>query len=426
MEKTILICNAILWIVTFIYWLKKKGIYNVGLFIILLYTLISCASYHLYISPETNSFYEPTIYIMPFMYLYVIIQALISPLLKIEYGEIHEIRLPSIKIIKPICYYIIISSLYQLLMGWEDVKHGFFLIMLDNSNAIDLYIDSTDANMTQKAFSGTFNFMGVIASTGVNFSMLFFFLYLLYPNKNKKILIGMIVAILITPLMSVASGSREKVITSFLMFVLMYLFLKPLLNKQLRKNIENAAMLLFAFLFIFFVIISLARARGDIEKTITGFESYFGMSFLVFDQKCFYTDGTREGNLVSPLINVVLGGQTYSQEDLRAKYAFLGVDNGVFYTFIGDFVLDYGPYIAFVFLILFSLYCQRINKFKIWNGGQIVLGFILLKLLSGFYLHQFSGIGGNLFLVELFILYYILSSNLPNFKSVIKNIDERT
>ena len=412
MEIFILYGNAFLWATCLLYWIRRKGIYNVGVFIFLIYAMISIDSCHLFLNPETNSYYERYLFILPFLYLFVVIFILLKPLLKIEYSEITEIKLPSLKVINPICVFIIISTIYQLIIGWEDINRGFSLMLVDSSNAIDLYIDHTEAGMTKRSFSGSMNILGAISSTGLNFSMLFFFLYLLYPNTNKKILLGMILAVFLIPVMSAASGSREKVITSLLMFILMYLFLRPFISVKKRKVIFEVSFSSFVFLLSFFIIVSFARARGDIEKILYDFEQYFAMSFLKFDQKCFYVDGTREGNLVSPLLNVIFGGQTYSQEALRAKYSTMGIDNSVFYTFVGDFTLDYGPILAFVILLSFAFFCRRLYKIKIWSVGQIVLGFILLKLLSGFYLHQFPGIGGNLFLVELFVLYYLFSNNV--------------
>ena len=410
MSGFILYLNASLWIITFIYWAKKKELFNVGIVILLLYTLISCASCHLFSHPDMIGFYEDYVYVLPFIYLYFVILLLLHPILHINYNKIKELKLPSKKIIEPICVFIIISAVYQLVTGLPDIKQGMTLMLLDSSNAIDAYIDTTEANMERKALTGSFNILGFLITTGMSFSMLFFFLYILYPNKNNKILIGLIVAVMANPIMSVASGSREKVVITLLVFCFMFLLLRPFISRKIRRVISVVSVSFFVLLLLFFVIISFARARGDIDKVLLGFESYFGMSFLHFNQKCFYANGTREGNLVSPLFNVILGGQTYSQEALRDKYASLGVDNGIFYTFVGDFVLDYGPFIAFVILVAFAYFCRRIYKVcSIWSGGHVVLCYILLKLLSGFYLHQYSGVGGNLLLIELLIFYVLFS-----------------
>lgn len=410
MNDIILYSNAAFWLITLLYWIKRKSVSNVGVVILLLYSLISFASCHLFSHSNMDGFYEDKVYVFPFIYLYVVILLLIYPVLKIDYNRIKELKLPSKKIIEPICIYIIFCALYQLLTGWSDVKQGLMLMLLDSSNAIDAYIDTTEANMERKALSGSFNLLGFLVTTGMNFSMLFFFLYLLYPNKNNKILTGLIVAVMANPIMSVASGSREKVVITLLVFGFMFLLLRPFISSKIRKVISIVSVSFFGLLLLFFIIISFARARGDIDNVLLGFESYFGMSFLHFNQKCFYADGTREGNLVSPLLNVVLGGQTYSQEALRDKYAFLGVDNGIFYTFVGDFVLDYGPFIAFVILVAFAYFCRRIYRVgNIWSAGNIIVCYVLLRLLSGFYLHQFSGVGGNLLLIELFIFYKLFS-----------------
>lgn len=410
MNDIVLYSNAVLWLITLIYWFKKKSLSNVGVIVLLLYTLISFASCHLFSHPDMVGIYEDNVYVFPFIYLYLILFLLVYPLLKIDYSKIYELKLPSKKIIEPFCICIILCAFYQLITGFSDVKQGMTMMLLDSSNAIDAYIDTTEANMKRKALSGSFNILGFIVTTGMSFSMLFFFLYLLYPNKSTKIIIGLIIAVMANPVMSVASGSREKVITTFIVFYFLFILLRPLISQKIRKVIFITSLSLFGLLIFFFIIISFARAREDIDGTLLGFESYFGMSFLHFNQKCFFADGTREGNFVSPLLNVILGGQTYSQEALRAKYASLGVDNGIFYTFVGDFVLDYGPIIAFIILFICARSCRKIYKIKyVWSAGQIVLCYTLLKLLSGFYLHQFSGIGGNLLLIELFILYKLFS-----------------
>lgn len=414
MNNIILYANAVVWSLTFLYWWKRRGAISVGSVIIFLYALISIASCHQFINPETRSFYSNTIYIIPLLYLYIVLYSLIRPLFLIDYSKIREIKLPSIKIINPICTFIVICSVFQLLTGLEDISQGFKLMLIDNSNAIEAYLQTTEANMTRTALTGSFNVVGFLVTTGMNFSMLFFFLYLLYPNRNNKILIGLIISVVANPIMSVASGSREKVITTILLFLLMFFLLRPFIDERFRRRISVFSISMFGFLLTFFVVISLARAQGDIEQLFTGFETYFGMSFLNFDQKCFYANGTREGNLVSPLLNVLLGGQTFSQELLRDKYASLGVDNGIFYTFVGDFVLDYGPLLSFLILIAIAVISRNVYKHNSWTAGHVVFSFILLKLLSGFYLHQFSGIGGNLFIIELFILYALFSNRKSN------------
>lgn len=410
MDKLILFLNAGLWAVALYYWKRRKNWSNVGIIVMILYFFMSLASCHLFVNPETKDFYEENIYVAPLLYLFVIIISLIYPLLKIDYDKIVELKLPSLKLINPICIFIIICAVYQLATGLQDVKQGLTLMLIDSSNALDAYIDTTEANMSRKALSGSVNIIGFLVTTGMSFSMLFFFLYILYPNKNKKIVVGLIIAVMANPIMSVASGSREKVITTLVLFCFMCFLLNPLMDSKIRKVISVLSLTSFGLFGLFFVIISFARARGNMENLFLGFESYFGMSYIVFDQRCFFAEGTREGNWVSPLLNVLLGGKTYSQEALRDKYASLGVDNGIFYTFVGDFVLDYGPILAFLFLICFSLYCKKIYKSSFWSGGHIVLCFILLKLLTGFYLHQFTGIGGNLLIIELIIFYKLFST----------------
>lgn len=407
-ELTVLYINAIIWLITLIYWWRRKK-NNVGVVILALYAAIACVSCHLFQNPESTDEFG-TISIFPFIYLYVTITMLIYPLFRMDYNNISVFRLPSQGVMNGICIYIIVCAIYQLIVALPEIQTGLSLMLVDNSNAVEAYIDTTDANLSKQSLSGVFNFLGFFVTTGVNFSILFFFMYLLYPKKNKWILYGMIIAVLSNPIISLAGGSREKVVTTILIFLLMYFFLRPLLPYKTKRIINVGAVFITSLLLLFFFIISMGRARGNTDNLLLGFESYFGQSFLVFDNDCLYAKGTREGNVVSPLINVLLGGQTYSQMELRNKYAFLGIDNGRFYTFVGDFVLDYGPIIAFVILFVLAIFFyKKLNIKMVLTCRHVILVYALLKLLSGFYLHQYTGIGGNLLIIELALLYLLFS-----------------
>lgn len=409
-DSTILYFNAFLWVATLIYWWRKKSD-NVGVVVLALYTAIACVSCHLYKNPLFIVFFgDISISLFPFIYLFVTIVLLIRPLFYIEYNKISEIKLPPLNIMNLICAYIVVCAIYQLIVSMPEVKAGIDGMLSDSSNSIDAYLETTDENLNKKSLSGSLNFLGFFVSMGVGFSMFFFFVYLLYPNKNKWLMAGMIIAVMTQPIISLASGSREKVVTTIIVFLFMYVLLRPLLSKKIRKVISYGTVVMAALLFILFFIISYARASGNFENLMSGLESYFGMSFLIFDDKCLFANGTREGNVVSPLINVLFGGRTYSQVEIRDMYASLGVDNGVFYTFVGDFVLDYGPLLAFIILMAIAFFFNKKLRVKdSLTGGHLVLYYVLLKLLSGFYLHQYTGVGGNITIILFVFLYLFLS-----------------
>ena len=409
----IIYSNALLWLFTLIYWWRKKRM-NVGVVVLAIYTAIACMSCHLYQIPN-QEFNWGEVFAFPLLYLYVTITLLIYPLFKIDYNKISIIKLPPIKVINIICFYIVICSIWHLISSLPNIENGLNLMLIDDSYAIDAYLDTTEANMQRKSLSGGTNFLAVSISTGFNFSMLFFFIYLLYPNRNKWLQYGLTVSLLITPLSSLASGSREKVICVIIVFAFMFILLRPFLPKKTNRIITTFSVTATALFMMLFFIISLARANGDYDNLIYNTERYFSQSFLVFDGKCMFANGTREGNLVSPLINVLTGGSTYSQTELRNKYASLGIDNGTFYTFVGDFVLDYGPIFAFIILALIAYFFNsKLNVKGTLTIGHVILYFILLKLLSGFYLHQFPGIGGNLYVIELALLYIWFTNNQLN------------
>ena len=192
LDSFYLYINALLWLLTLTYWWKKKHL-HVGVVVLLLYTAVACVSCHLFQNPDSE-YYKSSITFFPLLYLYVVITLLIIPLFGINYNRITTIKLLPRGVINSVCVCIIVCAIFELIASLPDIKNGLYLMLLDDSNAVEAYLDTTEANLERKSLSGSVNLLGVIISTGVNFSMLFFFIYLLYPNKNKLILIGMIIA----------------------------------------------------------------------------------------------------------------------------------------------------------------------------------------------------------------------------------------
>jgi len=83
----------------------------------------------------------------------------------------------------------------------------------------------------------------------------------------------------------------------------------------------------------------------------------------------------------------------------------------VFSTFVGDFTLDFGPFIAPLIFILFTLFILR--KTRIRNGIILFHQLILVQfvmcicMLGGMKLFSFSDAGGNLQLI-VYLFAYIL------------------
>ena len=87
----------------------------------------------------------------------------------------------------------------------------------------------------------------------------------------------------------------------------------------------------------------------------------------------------------------------------REKYPDLMINDEVFIGFVGDFTLDFGPIIAPIIFIIFTLFVfvkTRIRNETILFHQLILLHFVMcICMLGGMKLYPFSDVGGNLQLI---------------------------
>ena len=95
-------------------------------------------------------------------------------------------------------------------------------------------------------------------------------------------------------------------------------------------------------------------------------------------------------------------------------YSNLKINDSRFYTFVGDFTLDYGPVTGFVVLMLMTLFFLRLlrtdNKGE-YKFNQIIILTLLYQICAhGFSLFPYSFWLANIKLLFVFLLYLLLGS----------------
>ena len=93
----------------------------------------------------------------------------------------------------------------------------------------------------------------------------------------------------------------------------------------------------------------------------------------------------------------------------RAKYPMLYVNDEVFISYIGDFTLDFGPIIAALIFIWFSVWATKkmiISDRTIKFHQLVLLHFILTMCMQGgIFLFSFGDIAGNLKIMVYVAIY---------------------
>ena len=418
-----LVIYSVLWIITICKYKRIQGRWTLGYMILLLYTFMSLVSIHCYSSPYASLKFEPDLTIFPFLYLYGMIVLSAYPLLQLKEKELTHIILPSYRLLNIIAISCIVLSILHVVSILPDLKSGIIMMFADSDNAIDLYNDATSAKFGSAASTQDgINIVSILSGQSLVFLPLVFYLYLIIPRKNKLILTLLTLCLLILPLEGVSKANRQMMVLSILEVLFLFFFFKDFISNSLRKKFRFFLVGILAFFGVIFISITLVRTSmtsEDMDYVIFGVERYFAEGPIVFND-CIDANGTREGNRVFPLLKMAIGEPVLSASEMRSKYSMMTVDSSRFSTYVGDFVLDYGPISTFIIFSLFSLVCSRVLRHKrILKIQNILLIYLIMKLCTGFYQCTLIGVANNISVVLIIMLYVFFSYMYHSSKKIV-------
>jgi oligosaccharide repeat unit polymerase len=399
----LLILNAALYIGSFIIYQIKVKKFTLGSFVLLFYAIIASGSIDLFYNTDLIVGYSDRILtIFPFIYLYVVLMMIFFPILKFSNNKNNNFILANRQFI------IIVSSLsilFAILFLLLKVRTFSF----DLASFAENYIDHTDAQSTKTVGFGFSNFVGISWGILSEFLLLLIVYNILYIKK-KPLIYGLLFGVIVNLLYELSIGARIRLFNFILDLPLVYLVFKEHLSKRMRKS------LIYTFIYIggLFIfsgyMISAGRSQGKTYSIMLTVEDYLCQSFINFNTYGLDAGGTREGEQVAELF-VRLSGKDVAANSMirRDKFWYLNVDNSIFYTFVGDFTIDFGPVFAFFLLLFLSIIFIRLlsQKQKGYHLGHILLLFLVYKIcMHGFSLWSYAGIGGNLLVLIYFFLFY--------------------
>lgn len=408
-DKTILIINFAIWLISLISYYKIRKRYTVGVFVLMLYTAISYIAISLFFNPAGRGLFTSHVTMGPFILLWFMILISMYPILRWERTKVTEICLPNMRYVRYLCITIIILCAIKIITVIPDIKHGVLMMISGNTNNIvDSYTKSSLARIARVSAlsgNGSFDILAIITNQAIAIAPILTFLYLLYPanQRNKWITIGLLISLMTSPLMGIIKSSRVSILIEILTVLFTFLLFRQLLNPSLRKKIVKIGVLISTPFIIALIVISFSRFG---KQSSFQYERYFAESILVFNGYCTDAGGTREGNITAPLLKAVAGQKILSEKQMRWQYRHMTMDNSRFSTFVGDFVLDWGVIpsitIFFILSIFFSALLKPRSRIDL---SQLFILFLVLRINIGYFQYMFSGLNGNLTCVLLLALY---------------------
>lgn len=417
-NNILLVFNALLWSITFLIYQRKRKMFGVGSCVLFLYTSISVMSIFLYYNPYAKGLYKD-LSLIPYIYLYLMMMLSFKPLFMIDKSKIIEIKKPTHNLFNIICCVIIFVSIIGAVGLISDIKENLFMLFIDPDYGRYMYQYTTEIFMAKT--SSSMDILSIISNIFIGISPLFLIYYLTFPQKSKFILYGLLFSTLIGPLYAVSTGGRTVVVLCILKIVFLFLFLRKFIDLELRKKISIVLITVLLVLFIPFAFLSMSRSAGDMDRLIYTIERYGSESFLNFNNYGLDANGCRYGDRTAVLFKEILGLDPAKYYANRlSKYSFMNMNESVFYTYVGEFTLDYGPiFSVIVFMISSLVFCYFLNiKNNCMMFYQYIIYYVLLYGCLGYFHFPWSNIDGNLQLITLLFLSLLFKlDSLKNIKN---------
>ena len=385
----------------------NEGRWGIGSYTLLSYFIYPIVGIFWFFNPMHLYGQTVALQLFPFLYLAAMEWIALRPVLQYDYNHIQRITPPTMVFLNTFAFICVVCTLLQIPRIVSNLADGLRMIVLESAGS-DLYRDS---QILETSYDGTIsNLPAVIFNIFSPLSFILFFYYLTLEKRQRWAEIGFALCILIKTFLSLSKGQRTEVTMSVFNLMVSYLALRPMLSARIRRNVQILLMLLAAAILIPFAAISISRFGERDGGLVGGLVYYIGEAPYYFNNYALDAGGIRYGDRTAPIFKSMLGMHTPGGIfDVRDAYSYMKMNDSVFSTFIGDFVLDYGPWMTVVIFIFFSFLCSRLTRpdepHQLPFHRLILIYFAMsVCMQGGMYLFNYS-FEGNLQIIAIMLFY---------------------
>ena len=333
-----------------------------------------------------------------------------------KFTKKNELRNIFIKNLNLFSWLVIGICFLQLVNIRETISDLLVQIAIGMTTLNEVYQDSRSLSSNNTGL----NVVSVLSNSVRHIIALLIFLHLKYKKgKIDKFTRLLLLSSVILLVQSFSKGHRTLIISStfqYLFFLVIIFNDKDFLTSTKRK-IVGFSIGIFMLFFMGFLAITISRFSTS-YSTYDPMESiyvYQGQGVVNLDKIITSDDQYhkhRNMNRFFPLGKIVLGFRGPTNYDSRMKaYYDLPSKESEFSTWIGDISLDFNRYLLPFVIILLGGVLYLFARMSTLNA--LVVSYIFWIILTeGMYLFPFADVAGNLRLIFLLILPFVLNLKL--------------
>lgn len=397
--------------ILFIYmWRKQKSI-NVSSLIVIFYIISSL--FAIIIKNENLWNYTlnfPEIGIVPTFLYCSLLTISILPFHNFKAESIKSITLTNKKQFLVISWILIIISFVSLAIVLPQVKTTFTMDLFDVRK--EYYQDAG----TFYEFAGL-PFYQYLINFAPSFSpifILFFFYSVVYMDNKIYFNILLILASLILSVHSILTAARTQVIYWIMTFSAIYIFFKPLMTTGIKRKVKTLFVIIGLFVLIYMFAVTISRFENRNVGAVDSLILYTGQSFLQFcNVYNHYTFDEITIDRILPITSKYILDNKFTKTDYRFYQSVrIGADTGVFFTFLGDAMLDFGKFGMIIYTLIFYLISTKSLKRRnqtVISLSQMIIFVILVRFtLLGLFAYVYTSIQSSIMIIGSLIIAYLL------------------
>jgi oligosaccharide repeat unit polymerase len=396
-SNVLLVCYIVVWIfVLFKHKARAYG-YGSGMFIITTYVVYAVMSLLLFNNKYFgNNYAQLTLF--PLIYLFIMLMIALRPVMRYEEKNITYIQKPSNTLIMAFIIVYGICALVSLPSSLSKIRESFASLIYSQGAGIDLSLNPrANYALTDNSVSGSSGLFNIFHNFFRDIGIFVLFYYLSLKERKKWISIYLLIVLIVDMFLSIANGGRTTFTMMLLAVGVAYFLFRDFWNDKYRKAMKWIAILLLVVLIVPVIIFTISRLTGArvSYSTLDSLTNYIGQANLNFDNHALDSNGIRYGDRTINEFKRLLGFNVpIDVNATRVAYSNMTMNDSVFSTFVGDFVLDFGAVGAAIIFVIVNgliLYFTRCRQDKI-EFHKLFLIFISACVCAqgGMYLFYYS------------------------------------